>query len=76
MLGVCLGHQGLVLAHGGAVAAAPRPMHGRRSAIFHDGTELFDGIPQGFLAVRYHSLARCEPLPACSRCTPAPRRER
>jgi para-aminobenzoate synthetase len=64
VLGVCLGHQGLALAHGAAVGAAPAPMHGRRSAIFHDGTGLFSGIPQGFLAARYHSLAVAEPLPA------------
>ncbi|MGA3362385.1 MAG: aminodeoxychorismate synthase component I [Solirubrobacteraceae bacterium] len=64
VLGVCLGHQGLVLAHGGEVGAAPRPMHGRRSRIFHQGSELFRGIPQGFLAVRYHSLSVHEPLPA------------
>jgi len=64
VLGVCLGHQGLVLAHGGEVSAAPRPMHGRRSRIFHHGCELFGGIPQGFLAVRYHSLSVREPLPA------------
>jgi para-aminobenzoate synthetase len=63
VLGVCLGHQGLVLAHGGQVGAAPRAMHGRRSRIFHDDSELFSGIPQGFLAVRYHSLSVHEPLP-------------
>jgi para-aminobenzoate synthetase len=64
VLGVCLGHQGLALAHGGEVGAAPRPMHGRASRIFHDGSELFRGIPQGFLAARYHSLCVAEPLPA------------
>jgi para-aminobenzoate synthetase len=64
VLGVCLGHQGLALAHGGEVGAARRPMHGRASRIFHDGSELFRGIPQGFLAVRYHSLCVAEPLPA------------
>jgi len=66
VLGVCLGHQGLALAHGGAVGRVT-PMHGRRSRIHHDGSELFDGIPQGFLAVRYHSLAVREPVPAALR---------
>src|ERR1700726_4603774 len=41
VLGVCLGHQGLVLAHGGALGAAPTPMHGRRSRIYHGACELF-----------------------------------
>jgi para-aminobenzoate synthetase len=69
VLGVCLGHQGLVLAHGGEVDTAPQPMHGRRSRIYHEDPELFQGIPQGFLAVRYHSLSAREPLPAALEVT-------
>src|SRR5579871_3725287 len=68
LLGVCLGHQGLALAHGCTVARVT-PVHGRRSRIHHDGSELFDGIPQGFLAVRYHSLAVRDPVPEALRVT-------
>lgn len=56
VLGVCLGMQGLAVAHGGAVTPI-RPAHGRVSRISHDGRGMFTGLPQDFAAVRYHSLA-------------------
>ena len=63
VLGVCLGHQGLACFSGGSVIHAPEVMHGRLSAVYHDGCPLFAGIPQGFQAVRYHSLCVARPLP-------------
>src|SRR5580700_1061545 len=66
MLGVCLGHQGIAGLFGGTVEQVP-PVHGQLSEIIHDGDELFRGIPERFSAVRYHSLAVTEPLPATMR---------
>jgi para-aminobenzoate synthetase len=57
ILGVCLGLQGLGLSAGAAVGPAPVVRHGKPSRIRHDGRGLFAGLPQGFEAVRYHSLA-------------------
>lgn len=56
VLGVCLGMQGLVTAYGGTVDRV-RPGHGVLARIEHDGTGVFAGLPDGFAAVRYHSLA-------------------
>ena len=57
MLGVCLGHQAIGAHFGAEVVHAKSIMHGKTSSIHHDGKGFFVGIPQGFLAVRYHSLA-------------------
>ncbi|MEU0505034.1 aminodeoxychorismate synthase component I [Nocardia sp. NPDC005998] len=63
LLGVCLGHQALVVAEGGIVTTAPAARHGYLDHIEHDGNDLFGGLPEGFTAVRYHSLAAERPLP-------------
>ncbi|WP_069165242.1 aminodeoxychorismate synthase [Nocardia altamirensis] len=69
LLGVCLGHQGIVVAAGGTVAVAPAARHGYLDRIEHDDRDLFAGLPQGFTAVRYHSLCAQRPLPDCLEIT-------
>lgn len=70
LLGVCLGHQALAAATGGKVIRAIEPLHGEATALEHDGTGLFEGLPMGLPVGRYHSLI-AEPisLPACWRVT-------
>jgi para-aminobenzoate synthetase len=63
VLGVCLGHQTIAYAAGAKVVEGTA-RHGHLSRIRHDGRELYAGIPQDFTAVRYHSLAVAEPVPA------------
>jgi anthranilate synthase/aminodeoxychorismate synthase-like glutamine amidotransferase len=56
ILGVCLGHQCIGQAFGGRIVSADRLMHGKTSPVEHDGCGVFEGLPQGFVATRYHSL--------------------
>jgi para-aminobenzoate synthetase component 2 len=57
LLGVCLGHQAIAVAHGAVVGRAPELLHGKTSAVEHDGSGVLAGLPSPFTATRYHSLA-------------------
>lgn len=67
ILGVCLGHQGIILHFGGKVMKN-KPMHGKTSEITHDGKGLFEGVPSPMRVMRYHSLVGVD-LPDCLKAT-------
>lgn len=70
ILGVCLGHQSIAQAFGGNVIHADEIMHGKTSAIYHDGKGIYHGLPNPFTVTRYHSLiAEKSTLPACLEVT-------
>jgi anthranilate synthase component 2 len=70
VLGVCLGHQGIVTAFGGAIGPARKLMHGKTSPIQHDGRGIFEHVANPIHATRYHSLSCVESsLPCCLETT-------
>ena len=70
VLGVCLGHQGIIHAFGGRVVQASQVMHGKASYVFHNGDPMFAGVPRAFEAMRYHSLVGDpQSMPECLEVT-------
>jgi len=69
ILGVCLGHQGIVHAFGGKIVKANRLFHGKTSMIQHDGEGVFRGLKNPLKATRYHSLAADKQLPSSLKAT-------
>ncbi|HMQ46407.1 MAG TPA: aminodeoxychorismate/anthranilate synthase component II [Saprospiraceae bacterium] len=56
ILGVCLGHQGIANVYGASIVVADQVMHGKTSIVYHHSDPIFDGVPNGFEVMRYHSL--------------------
>jgi anthranilate synthase component 2 len=70
VLGVCLGHQAIAEVYGGRVVRGPVPVHGKTSAVSHAGHDIFQDMPDAFIATRYHSLVvDRETLPDCLEVT-------
>jgi anthranilate synthase component 2 len=70
VLGVCLGHQSIGQAFGGRIIHAKQLMHGKTSPIFHHDSGVFRGLPNPFIATRYHSLVvERSTLPDCLEIT-------
>jgi anthranilate synthase/aminodeoxychorismate synthase-like glutamine amidotransferase len=70
ILGVCLGHQAIADVFGGTVIRAKNVVHGKVSMVHHDGSALFEGIENPFVATRYHSLVvEKKTLPSCLQIT-------
>ena len=68
ILGVCLGHQGIIEEYGGRIVNAERVRHGKTSLVVHDGSGVFSGLPTPIRATRYHSLVgQKSNIPTCLR---------